>query len=114
MTNSILAHSRDEPDYHPNYRPDFFFNSPIETFWGIVAGPIGIRLSYFNNLSQTKCLWRAYIPLIAITMMGSVADCIHNSIFLASNDRLRSSDVAISYVEIIVTFGEPPCFYNVI
>ena len=59
-----------------------------------------------------KNLQRAYIPLMVITMMGSAADCIHNIIFLASNEGLRSSEHAISYIEIIVTFGEPPFFYN--
>ena len=34
------------------------------SLYGIIAGPIGIRLSYVKQVRQMKCLWIAFIILV--------------------------------------------------
>ena len=34
------------------------------SLFGIIAGPIGIRLSYVNQVRQMKCFWIAFIILV--------------------------------------------------
>ena len=36
------------------------------SFFGIIAGPIGIRLSYLNQIQQMKCLWVAFIIMVSL------------------------------------------------
>ena len=35
------------------------------SFFGIIAGPIGIRLSYLNQIQQMKCLWVAFVIMVS-------------------------------------------------
>ena len=51
----------------------YLFESLYGALFGIIAGPMGIRLSGQNNLSQSSrfCLWRAFIPLITVAILGS-------------------------------------------
>ena len=34
------------------------------SLFGIIAGPIGIRLSHLNQVHQMKCFWNAFIILV--------------------------------------------------
>ena len=34
-------------------------------FFGIIAGPIGIRLSNENKIRKMKCLWNAFITFVS-------------------------------------------------
>ena len=34
-------------------------------FFGIIAGPIGIRLSYVNQIREMKFLWNAFITFVS-------------------------------------------------
>ena len=91
----------------------------IGAFWGIIAGLIGIRMSYSNNLSQTKCLWRAYILLIFMTMFGSAAGFVVGILHLLDNTLFPevsySFFTAVSCIEIIFLFGKVSCFnYRII
>ena len=121
IVNSIIVfydkstnetYDRDDP-------PVYFCNGLYGAFWGIIAGPIGIRMSKSNNLSQTKCLWRAYIPLIFITVMGSTAGFIlsvfnarfNSSEYYGGRFKLYRFYTAMSFIEIIVIFGKTSCFY---
>ena len=91
----------------------YFCNGLYGGFWGIVAGPIGIRMSKSNNLSQTKCLWRAYIPLIFITVVGSTAGFIMSIFLVVTQDFDSEYYIAMSCIEIIVIFGKH-VYYNFI
>ena len=46
---------------------DDWFNliSLIQGSSGIIAGPIGIRLSYVNPIRKMKCLWNAFITFVS-------------------------------------------------
>ena len=68
------------------YREEFrIFEGLFGGFFGIIAGPTGIRLSKQNNLSQTQCLWKVYITFIFFTMMGSIVGFALN--FIVINPR---------------------------
>ena len=143
IPNSILAYSPWYSRYdastlsqlNPLGRIDtlnrtYFCNGLIGAPWGIIAGPIGIRMSYSNNLSRINDLWRAYIPLIFITMMGSATSCIMSIIITAKNYDGHSAShaafpeysstlvgsyfIAISCIEAIISFGKLSCFLFVI
>ena len=82
-------------------------------FWGIIAGPTGVRLSKPNNLSRFQCLWKAYITLIVFTLMGSLAGVIVTFIFdVIIIDRSESVPYVLSVpsvlssVQIILIFGK--------
>ena len=75
-------------------------------------------MSYSTNLAQIQCLRRHYIPIIYFTMMGSAASTILGIALAAVNTRLFKNDegspfLAFSFVEIIISFGKPSCFYYV-
>ena len=84
-------------------------------FWGIIAGPIGIRLSKPNNLSRTQCLWKAYITLIFFTMMGSLAGLIMNIISISpySGESMSRNvhSYALSCVQLTLIIGKDSNFY---
>jgi len=42
------------------------------SFFGIIAGPIGIRLSYVNQVHQMKRSWSAFVILCIFTTIGSI------------------------------------------
>ena len=88
-------------------------------FWGIFAGSTGIRLSKPKNLSRIQCLWKAYITLIILTLMGSFAGLIINIMVISV---LSSSSIpyavlmpipyaVLSYVQLILIIGKDSNFY---
>ena len=46
-----------------------FFCGLNGPFFGIIAGPIGIRLSYEKEIRQMKCLLNAFICLVCENFM---------------------------------------------
>ena len=48
-----------------------FFCGLYGPFFGIIAGPIGIRLSYEKEIRQMKCLSNAFICLVREKIMQS-------------------------------------------
>jgi len=42
------------------------------SFFGIIAGPLGISASNAKRLSTTKCLWTSHIVLCVFTIIGSM------------------------------------------
>merc|ERR1712131_249899 len=42
------------------------------SFFGIIAGPLGICASNSKRLSTTKCLWTSHISLCVVTIIGSI------------------------------------------
>ena len=88
-------------------------------FWGIIAGPTGIRLSKLNNLSQTQCLWKVYITFIFLTMMGSIVGFALNIaiIVTTTSDYVNSAEsvfTALSSVQLILYIGKDSYFNFVI
>ena len=84
-------------------------------FWGIIAGPTGIRLSKLNNLSQTQCLWKVYITFIFLTMMGSIVGFALNIaiIVTTTSDYVNSAEsvfTALSSVQLILYIGKDSYF----
>ena len=80
-------------------------------FWGIIAGPAGIRLSKLNNLSRTQCLWKVYITFIFFTMLGSIVGFALNIavIVIETSDyyyRAGSVYTALSSVQFILLIGK--------
>ena len=87
-------------------------------FWGIIAGPTGIRLSKLNNLSQTQCLWKAYITFIFLTLMGSIVgfslniimihdELIHDPYFCNSDSALDTRRLG-RYIDSTFVGAPPP------
>ena len=79
--------------------------------WGIIAGLTGIRLSKLNNLSQTQCLWKAYITLIFFTMIGSIVGFAFNILIIKNGSEFDSESfprqiLALSYVQLILLIGK--------
>ena len=79
-------------------------------FFGIIAGPTGIRLSKLNNLSQTQCLWKVFITFIFFTMMGSIAGFVLNIIMIISPPSESDSYTALTFVQLTLLIGEDSCF----
>ena len=46
-----------------------FFCGLYGPFFGMIAGPIGIRLSYEKEIRQMKCLSNAFICLVCENFM---------------------------------------------
>jgi len=42
------------------------------SLFGIIAGPIGIRLSYVNQIHQMKRSWSAFVILCIFTTIGAI------------------------------------------
>ena len=79
-------------------------------FWGIIAGPTGIRLSKLNNLSQTQCLWKVYITFIFLTMMGSIAGFVLNIMMMILKSSESGSYTALSSVQLVLYIGKDSFF----
>ena len=79
-------------------------------FFGIIAGPTGICLSKLNNLSQTQCLWKAYITFIFLTLMGSIVGFSLNIIMIHDSGHESDTYTALSYVQLILYIGKDSFF----
>jgi len=97
------------PDFDGHF---YYFTGFYAAVWGIISGPIGIRLSNRNNLPQFNrfCLWRTYISLVSMTILGSIGGFSMNLVFMAivtrSNDRLDTNFEALFSVEAAGLIGE--------
>ena len=98
---------------------DYIFPGFYGAFWGIIAGPIGMSLSYPNHLSQAKrfCLWRAYILLVIFVILASIVGFSMSVLFGTSesvwNFLSPNTDLKLlSGFEAVALMGEPSCFYN--
>ena len=80
------------------------------SFWGIIGGSTGIRLSKPNNLSRTQCLWKAFITLFFFTLVGSFAGFVINIIWISGGSNSVPFTI-ISYVEFVLLFGKDIFFY---
>ena len=116
MQERELRYSPPEMNMEINisYNPHTMLYGQIGAVSGIIAGSIGIRMSYSKNLSQTMCLWRAYIAMIFINMMASAASfilviIIGKSAFAKEPGHLFR---VVAYFESVLLFGTASCIYN--
>ena len=99
---------------YPYSGPDeYLFEGFYAAVWGIISGPIGISLSYRNNFSQSKrfCLWRAYMSLVTVTILGSIVGFSINLAFMASVMPMDTNFKALFSVEAAGLIGEAFRFY---